>query len=199
MIYVIENINQISEDFISAFLPKMPVDRQEKALRYRRQIDRNLCVMGYWLLCYGLQTEHGIWEHPRFSYGKYGKPYLSDYAHIHFNISHCNIGVACVVSQHETGIDMQHIRPYNFEVAKHVCTDDEMTDLAACQTPQRLFCKLWSVKESYAKLLGTGLGHGKSTKAADWIITQLHGDVVMRWGNGYHLCCLGKERDLVVV
>ncbi|MCL1885002.1 MAG: 4'-phosphopantetheinyl transferase superfamily protein [Defluviitaleaceae bacterium] len=188
MIYVFEQLDSVTDKFASEFLANMPIERQSKALKYRRKLDRNLCIMGYWLLCRGLQKEYDICEYPRFIYNEYGKPSLADYPNIHFNISHCNRAVTCVISKKEVGLDIQNIRPYKPEVAKRVCTDDEMKLLDSCPHPEMLFCRMWTIKESYLKLLGSGI-----QSLENKICTMSFSDKNMftYWGEGYHLCCMG--------
>lgn len=48
----------------------------------------------YLLLRYGLRKEYGINENVVLSEGSCGKPYLSNYPFVHFNLSHCDKGVA---------------------------------------------------------------------------------------------------------
>ena len=47
-----------------------------------------------------------------FTYTEHGKPYLSDYSDVHFNISHSGEYVVCSVSDKPVGVDIQKISKY---------------------------------------------------------------------------------------
>ena len=199
MIYVFENIDLITDEFVEGFLPNLPLDRQNKALNYKHKIGRNLCVMGYWLLCFGLRREYNIFTYPQLSYNKNGKPYLPEHPDIHFNISHCKNGVACVVSKNEVGIDIQDIRDYKPAVAKRVCSDDEMEILAQSPHPEKDFCKFWTIKEAFIKLSGTSADVLENKTSSEFINKQFDGRILTHWGEGYFLCSLGDEQSLVFI
>lgn len=90
-------------------------------------------------------------------YGPYGKPYLRDYPHVHFNISHSGCLVACAVSDCPIGVDIQEIVPYRPNVAKHVCTPDELLKIETSPNTDIAFTKIWTQKEAYLKMSGVGL------------------------------------------
>ena len=199
MIFLIERMDLVTDKFVDNFIPHMPIERQRKANKFKRKIDRDLCVMGYWLLCYAIEKEYGLRFYPQLSLGEYGKPILKDYPNIHFNISHCNAGVVCVVSQNEVGIDIQDIQLYNPLVAKRICSQDELRSLEQCNNPEHLFCKLWTIKESHLKLHGASVECMENKVSADWILTQSNNYVFMHWGMNYHLCCFGEQKDMKIV
>jgi 4'-phosphopantetheinyl transferase len=97
---------------------------------------------------------------PRFTYGENGKPYLTGKREIFFNISHCKTGVVCAISDKEVGVDMQDIQPFDRELAKRVCTAGERMQLEQSDTPDRLFCKWWTIKEAYIKRYGGSIADG---------------------------------------
>lgn len=103
------------------------------------------------MLRYGLRECFGITS-CKIELGKYGKPFLADYPNVHFNISHCDIGNAVVVANFPVGVDIQEVRPFSWNVAKHVCSGQELTELEKCANRDRLFIKMWTAKESYAKI-----------------------------------------------
>ncbi|MDR1668463.1 MAG: 4'-phosphopantetheinyl transferase superfamily protein [Oscillospiraceae bacterium] len=139
------------------------------------------------LLRRGLREEYGITGKPAFTVGAYGKPYLTETPGIFFNISHCRVGAACAVSPREVGIDMQDVRPVPANVARRVCTEAELAALAAANDPDRLFCKLWAVKEAYVKLRGGSMLKG--VVDTDAVI----GEAFLREGANWFLCCFGCD------
>lgn len=69
--------------------------------------------IAYLLLRYGLRKEYGINENVVLSEGSCGKPYLSNYPFVHFNLSHCDKGVACMISDSAVGIDITSVKKEN--------------------------------------------------------------------------------------
>lgn len=135
----------------------MPEERRIKMEKLRRAGDRRLSVLSCLLLFYGLRAEYGLERIPDFAYGDYGKPYFPDYPDIYFNLTHCRLGAACIVSDRETGIDMQDVRPFFRSAAERVCSAEELRGLKASARPEEDFTRLWAVKECMGKLAGTGI------------------------------------------
>ena len=109
------------------------------------------------LLLRGLQTEYGLSEIPEISFGEFGKPFFRSYPHIHFNISHCNRAVACILSQRPVGIDVECINPFDRELAEYISSPQELEFILNHPDPSLSFTILWTKKESLCKLTGKGL------------------------------------------
>ena len=101
-------------------LAEVSPQRREYALRYRQERDQRLCVAAYRLLHRALQLEYGIDEAPVFNYDAHGKPVFQGCPDIHFSLSHCHDAVACAVSDHLVGIDIESTEHYTIDVARHV-------------------------------------------------------------------------------
>jgi 4'-phosphopantetheinyl transferase len=87
-----------------------------------------------------------------------GKPFI-EAANTHFNISHSGEWVVLAYSDQEVGIDIEIIRPINYRIAERFFSTEEFNALENKQQDEKLeyFFDLWTLKESYLKLLGTGL------------------------------------------
>ena len=57
--------------------------------------------------------------------GKQGKPYFFRWPEIYFNLSHCRSACACILSDREAGIDVEHRFPYKESLARRVCHEKE--------------------------------------------------------------------------
>lgn len=90
------------------------------------------------------------------SVNQFGKPYCGG-AGLFFSISHCEQYVACAVSDHDLGIDIQVSGRYNERFVKRFFTAVENDYISKSLDKDRAFTKLWSLKESYLKAIGTGL------------------------------------------
>lgn len=109
--------------------------------------------------------------------GKWGKPFLEDYPYVHFNLSHSGEYVCCAVSEHEVGADIQKyqdkIGAAGFTgsgIARRFFTEEDNKLLEVCgeKDRQERFFRIWSVRESYIKFTGRGMGQGLDSFAIDW-------------------------------
>ncbi len=86
-----------------------------------------------------------------------GKPYICG-CH-HFNISHSGDFVVCAVSDYEIGVDTEVISRMSPHTMHKFLSPSEINEYnSLTQSRQKAFlCEKWVRKESYLKLLGTGL------------------------------------------
>ena len=156
MVYIFDRLDQYTDEAYEAHLASLPVWRREKALQYKKLDDRKRSVLACFLLQRALCEEYGITEVPEFVYNEFGKPSLPNLP-VHFSISHCKDAVACAVSDHNIGIDVESIVPYTPDVARRVCTADELKMLEQSSNKDVEFIKLWTAKEAISKYEGMGL------------------------------------------
>jgi len=92
---------------------------------------------------------------------KYGKPSLTNYPEVFYNLSHADGITACIVSDTECGIDCEPIREYRSGVMKRAFTTAEQETIMAAPESERdmLFFRLWTLKEAYIKAVGMGLSY----------------------------------------
>lgn len=90
-----------------------------------------------------------------------GKPYLGDGNVLHFNVSHSRNMFVLAFSDSPVGIDIEFARelPDLNSIASHICSENEYIyfNQLSTQDQHRYFFKLWSAKESFLKLTGSGL------------------------------------------
>ena len=174
MVYIFDCFDQYSDEVYEKHLSSLPAWRREKALLYKKLDDRKRSVLAFVLLQRALREEYGITEVPEFVYNEFGKPSLPNLP-IHFSLSHCKVAVACAVSDHNIGIDVESIVPYNPDVARRVCTADELKMLEQSSNKNVDFIKLWTVKEAISKYKGMGLSlsFAKIEKQNYWTKTMI--------------------------
>ena len=97
--------------------------------------------------------------------GEHGKPALREYPDIRFNLSHADGIAACIVSEHECGIDCERVREYRPNVARRVFTPEELAVFESTSESERdlLFFRLWTLKEAFVKAVGRGLSYPMNT------------------------------------
>ena len=89
---------------------------------------------------------------------EYGKPYFEN-NDIYFNISNSDSVVVAAVSDKEIGIDIQKIK-YNDAIVNRTFTESEKQYLNKSSDKKKVFTLIWTMKESYVKKLGIGVGYG---------------------------------------
>ena len=158
MVYLNPHIEDIN---IGKALQEVSPQRREQAMRYLFEQDRKLSLAAYLLLCQGLREEYGIAEPPVFTFGPAGKPFLRDYPHIHFNLSHCPAAALCAIDSAPVGCDIENVQPVLDEaVCRQVCSREELTEIRNAPHPALAFTRLWTQKEAFLKYTGEGLrGH----------------------------------------
>ena len=81
-----------------------------------------------------------------------------------FNISHTHGLVVCAVSGCRVGVDAELIRPVRESLCRRVLAEErELLERTALTHGEgaaaELFTRLWTLKESYGKATGAGLGY----------------------------------------
>ncbi|MCQ2220765.1 MAG: 4'-phosphopantetheinyl transferase superfamily protein [Prevotella sp.] len=165
--YIDDNLSPISQEQLLHELQSVSVQRKEKVLRFRYDSGRLQSLRAFQLLQKALVEEYGINEPPVFIEQENGKPVIEGHEDIHFNISHCKSGVACVVGNEPIGIDIENI-PSDLKdgLLEYVFSKEEqdmvhnakgMDKEGNSLSPTIMFARLWTMKESLVKLTGRGI------------------------------------------
>lgn len=142
------------------------LEKKNRLNRFLKPIDATRSLLGdliiRYILCkyYGLQNSDIV-----YAFKKFGKPYLSQQPHLHFNISHSGDWVVGVVATDVVGIDIEKITIVKSDIPLMVLADEEQEKFKELDEVQRnnFFFELWTLKESYAKTTGKGLSEGFNT------------------------------------
>lgn len=114
-------------------------------LFYTENINKNQSYTGRKLLFSAVYSVYSIVQ-PKIERTHAGKPFFPDYPDIHFSISHSKNFVICALSDNDVGVDVQFERRVSPLLEKRVCDQSELSVAS--------FFSLWSLKESYIKLIG---------------------------------------------
>lgn len=144
-------------------LEEISAQRREQALKFKYELGQRLCVRAYQLLKQALNEEYGIAENPVFAYNVHGKPSIEGHPEIYFNLSHCKEAVACIVSDHPVGIDVETLRSYKDSLVHYTMSDEEIRQIETAERPEVAFIRLWTMKEATLKLIGTGISDDLKT------------------------------------
>lgn len=89
-----------------------------------------------------------------------GKPYLAGEENIDFNVTHCSGLAACVIADTPVGIDAERMGKRRMGAQKRAFTTEEQRWIEEHPCPDEAFFRLWTLKESFVKAVGTGLSYG---------------------------------------
>ncbi len=134
-------------------------ERRNRIVRYKFDKDKILSLFASLFVRYDILSCTSLNNSEiTFSNGKYGKPHLncSDYP-IHFSVSHTNGCIAYARHNKKCGIDVENIHPVHIEVAERFFSEDETEHIKNSSDPDSDFTRIWTQKEAYIKMLGTGL------------------------------------------
>ncbi len=99
--------------------------------------------------------------------GPYGKPYLTEYPEIHFNISHSGGWAVCALASMPCGVDIQERRSIKSRrMVERTMNAREQRQILEAADSTGEFIKLWTYKESCIKLSGEGLHQDLKTLKA---------------------------------
>jgi len=96
-----------------------------------------------------------------FSKSELGKPFLTNFDNIDFNISHTKGMVICSASLiGKIGVDAEYIRPIKYDIMKRCFHPNEIAYVerfSDSKSYNKRFFEIWTKKEAYTKYIGTGL------------------------------------------
>ena len=150
---------EVTRKELHQWLDELPDERRTKALRHRFLIDQVQSALAYRLLRQGLYEGYGIEGNVRLTEGPCGKPLLTDYPDLHFNLSHCRGGVICALGDEPVGVDIEQVSAGlpDPDLCHQCFSRSETDDILHAANPARRFLQGWTMKESYLKLTGEGL------------------------------------------
>ncbi|PYE48916.1 4'-phosphopantetheinyl transferase superfamily protein [Paenibacillus barcinonensis] len=151
----------LPDAFWHSFLTFVSEERRAQAARFVHQADAYRSVLGEVLTRITLSELTGVpAKELSFSRNAYGKPCLVHNPHVPFNVSHSGDWIALIAGgTAEVGVDVEKIAPIDLQIAERFFSPQENAYLAAMPADQQnhTFYRLWTLKESYIKAIGTGL------------------------------------------
>ncbi|MBN2738190.1 MAG: 4'-phosphopantetheinyl transferase superfamily protein [Spirochaetales bacterium] len=156
---LIGNSNHSFEDLLGFLLPQ----RKARVLSFHHRDDRLRALWGE-LLSRSIIREHlgEAFQNRQYGVNECGKPYLESREDFHFNVTHCGEWVFLIVSPFSCGIDCEKLKPINLKMGRRYFTPEEADYIESLPKDQQslAFFRIWTLKESYLKMLGIGLTRG---------------------------------------
>ncbi len=113
------------------------------------------------LLIHKIQ-EKGLQFNTEINYNKEGKPFFVFNPSLQFSISHTNNYIAIAFCEKSIGIDIEKERKSKLEIANrffHPKESEYLRNIKDIKEQNRAFTKIWTIKESYVKCIGTGIAN----------------------------------------
>ena len=146
----------------------LPPVRRDKVTRMRPLSGKRQSLAAGALLMYALAREgHDMAALPM-ALGEFGKPYFPDLKETYVNLSHTDGLVLCALSDHPVGCDAEGLIPGRLRVAERFYAPAEQDILKGIRDEGEkdlMFYRLWTLKESYIKAIGTGFSKAPETYA----------------------------------
>lgn len=155
------DVSPLGDDTIyDAAIASLPPQRRKKAESLVQRDDRNLSVGASLALMHALKSAGYDAHSLEFDIHDGGKPYAKN-ADVHFSITHSGTLAMCAVADCPVGIDVQKIAPFNPDICKRFFSQSEREQIFASSDEDIIkdtFFRIWTIKESYVKMTGRGLG-----------------------------------------
>lgn len=154
------------ESLYRSIYEAVPEYRRQKTDRYVFDKDRRLSL-GAGILLEKALADNGIDSSGlTFCKSEYEKPFFEELEDFHYNLSHSNERVMCLVSSYECGCDVEAVRSADIELAERFfspCEYEYLKNTADVQRRDEEFIRLWTMKESYIKAAGTSIANELSS------------------------------------
>lgn len=154
------DVSVLTDDAYQTAYDSMPEERKAKIDRLRFPEDKRLSL-GAGLLLQKALAEHGLSPQDTvLARTESGKPYFPAHPKLHVSLSHSGTQAMCVLADCPVGCDVEKLGPWKPKIAAHFFAPEEQAlfpDLPDDAARSDLFYRLWTLKESYIKAIGTGL------------------------------------------
>lgn len=156
------DISGLDDPTYERLYQKASEDRKARADRYYSREDSQRCIVADGLIRYMTRQAFGL-EGMTVERTAEGKPYLKDRENFHFSLSHSGRWVAIAWGPDPVGIDVERFRRKEKVegIARRFFRDDEQSYLFSAEGQEwtQRFFEIWTKKESYLKVRGSGLAY----------------------------------------
>jgi len=152
--------NRLSKNIITKFMNLISKDKYVKIKKLKCKEDVQRSLIAEILIRYIIFKRYKISNNEiSFVFNEYGKPFLNNINNFYFNISHSGEWIVCAIDSNYIGIDIEFIKPIDFEIAQRYFSEKEYSYFLAKKDSDKLnyFYDLWTLKESFIKAVGKGL------------------------------------------
>ncbi len=156
---IVLDISNAAPDYLERLLPFVSKQRQERVAKFRNHNDKLRCLFGELLLRYIAAKAIGEpTTQIELAANENGKPYLPAYPNKHITLSHSGFYLAAAIADKPIGIDIEKMETgkelINRKIAYRFFANSEIKEV---KREPKMFYAIWTQKEAYLKMKGTGL------------------------------------------
>lgn len=169
MDYLFSYLSDFCDDDYKKAYENLSEVAKKRVDRYKRDDDKKRSLLAHMLLK-KLMAENNI--DGILKYEENGRPVFEDSKYF-LSLSHSGEVAFSAVCERPLGIDVEKIRPISLNLINRVCVDEEKSYVLSdfeitdekniCDTDVlKRFFEIWTAKEAYFKMLGSGITDLKS-------------------------------------
>ena len=160
-VYLLETTENLKWNHICGMQKYVSIQRQKRINKYRFERDRISSLVTALMTRMIISKNTGLAEYSlNFQTNKFGKPYLTNLTGYEFSISHTYRKSVFTDYNSSIGIDIEtysnSIKEYE-NIYRNNFTANEVMHINSSVNPFKEFVKIWTSKEAYVKMIGTGL------------------------------------------
>ena len=189
------DISKLTERELKEIWEKSSTNRRERAKRFYHFDDAKRCLAAGILLKYLLHITENAEQ--IIQYNTYKKPYIQ-VDNLYFNLSHSGKWVVLAYGKSEVGVDIEEITVEDPGVREWCFSEEECRYIDAGKDRDSSFTKLWTLKESYVKFIGTGLTDDLKNRSVFHPDRNAISFYSTEWDEHYFLSLCGYDKDVQV-
>lgn len=154
------DISKINQSEYEKIYHLCSAERKNKINRYVHNNDKKRSVCAEMLLKYAWIESGRNSEKLIFLYNEYGKPCIQNDENFYFNLSHSSKWVVIAYAKSSVGIDIEQVKENQYSIMENFFCEKEKKYIQNATSKKEFdsrFIRVWTIKESYLKFLGTGL------------------------------------------
>jgi len=156
MIFYLFIDEAIDMEIVNERAKQMPFPRYQNYLNYYDDKDKINNFLSYMIIRKYFDNQSVEIGNLVFSQTELKKPFIKN-SSVKFNISHSNNLIAVAFDRNEIGVDVERIKDFNNDIIDSILSDIEKKEYSKEIHKNDFLTKIWTVKESYTKMLGLGL------------------------------------------
>lgn len=151
--------NPLPQHLYDALLQRIPKEKQDRISRFQAESERQIRLLADLLVRVFAAETLGLENREiEIAVAPAGKPFLLGHPAFQYSVSHTKGAALAAFDSHPVGADLEALRKVHPAVVRRYFSASEQAYAApnGVLLPDRML-EIWTAKEAYAKLLGTGL------------------------------------------
>ena len=202
-VYLLETDENLKWNDICSMQKYVSLQRQKRIKKFKFERDMISSLITGLMTRMIISKNTGLPEKSlNFQTNKFGKPYLTNLTDYEFSISHTYRKSVFTDFNSSVGIDIESfsdsIKGYE-NIYKNNFTPNEVIHINSSANPFKEFVKIWTAKEAYVKMIGTGLSIPLSSFDVMNEIDNCKILTIERKSSAISVCCNCNYKNITVV